>query len=57
MDTIDPVRDLEIIQEELVLKDLDMVSTEVHKLEKVVHREKHRKAELVSLCFNFIYLF
>jgi obg-like ATPase 1 len=46
MDTIDPVRDLEIIQEELILKDLDSVSKEVVALEKVVHREKHRKLEL-----------
>jgi len=46
MDTIDPIRDLEIIQEELILKDLDFVSKEVVALEKVVHREKHRKQEL-----------
>jgi len=46
MDTIDPVRDLEIIQEELILKDLASVKVEVDKLEKVVGREKHRKSEL-----------
>jgi obg-like ATPase 1 len=46
MDTIDPVRDLEIIQEELMLKDIAMVSAEISKLEKVVGREKHRKPEL-----------
>jgi len=46
MDTIDPVRDLEIIQEELMLKDIATVSEEVHKLEKVIQREKHRKTEL-----------
>lgn len=46
MDSIDPVRDLEIIQEELILKDLDGVSVEVKKLEKVIQREKHRKTEL-----------
>jgi len=46
MDTIDPVRDLEIIQEELILKDIATVSAEVVKLEKVIGREKHRKAEL-----------
>jgi len=46
MDTIDPIRDLEIIQEELMLKDIATVTAEVEKLEKVVHREKHRKSEL-----------
>lgn len=46
MDTIDPIRDLEIIQEELILKDIAFVSAEVAKLEKVIHREKHRKLEL-----------
>jgi len=46
LDSIDPIRDLEIIQEELILKDLDGVSKEVVALEKVVHREKHRKPEL-----------
>jgi obg-like ATPase 1 len=46
MDTIDPIRDLEIIQEELMLKDIASVTVEVEKLEKVVHREKHRKPEL-----------
>jgi obg-like ATPase 1 len=46
LDTIDPVRDLEIIQEELILKDLATVAAEVTLLEKVVHREKHRKTEL-----------
>jgi len=46
MDTIDPIRDLEIIQEELILKDIETVTSEVTKLEKVVHREKHRKPEL-----------
>lgn len=47
LDSIDPVRDLEIIQEELLLKDLATCSQEVVALEKVVHREKHRKPELV----------
>jgi len=46
MDTIDPVRDLEIIQEELMLKDIASVTAEVEKLEKVIGREKHRKPEL-----------
>jgi len=46
LDSVDPVRDLQIIQEELLLKDLAAVSAEVHKLEKVVGREKHRKPEL-----------
>eukprot|EP01111_Echinosteliopsis_oligospora_P003172 TRINITY_DN150_c0_g1_i1.p1 TRINITY_DN150_c0_g1~~TRINITY_DN150_c0_g1_i1.p1 ORF type:complete len:392 (+),score=105.15 TRINITY_DN150_c0_g1_i1:127-1302(+) len=44
--SIDPIRDLETIQEELMLKDISAVSAEVVKLEKVIHREKHRKAEL-----------
>jgi len=43
---IDPIRDLETIQEELMLKDIAAVSAEVVKLEKVIHREKHRKTEL-----------
>jgi obg-like ATPase 1 len=47
LDTIDPVRDLEIINEELMLKDIATVSAEVVALEKVVGREKHRKPELV----------
>jgi len=46
LDTIDPVRDLEIIQEELILKDQATVAAEVHALEKVIMREKHRKSEL-----------
>jgi len=46
MDSIDPIRDLEIINEELVLKDLATTTAEVEKLEKVIHREKHRKNEL-----------
>jgi obg-like ATPase 1 len=46
LDSIDPVRDLEIINEELVLKDIATVSAEVEKLEKVIGREKHRRAEL-----------
>jgi len=46
LDSIDPVRDLEIIQEELILKDQATVAAEVTALEKVVHREKHRKSEL-----------
>jgi obg-like ATPase 1 len=46
LDSIDPVRDLEIINEELMLKDIATVSAEVEKLEKVIHREKHRKSEL-----------
>lgn len=55
MDSIDPVRDLEIIQEELILKDIAMVSAEVAKLEKVVQREKHRKPELVCLFFFLLF--
>jgi len=46
MDSIDPIRDLEIIQEELILKDVESVTKEIAALEKVVGREKHRKPEL-----------
>jgi ribosome-binding ATPase YchF (GTP1/OBG family) len=49
LDSIDPVRDLEIINEELMLKDIATVSAEVVALEKVVGREKHRKLELVCI--------
>ncbi len=51
MDCIDPVRELEIIQEELLMKDIAIVTAEVEKLEKVIHREKHRKSELVHTTF------
>lgn len=53
LDSIDPVRDLEIINEELMLKDIATVSAEVEKLEKVINREKHRKPELVRSLFHF----
>lgn len=53
MDSIDPIRDLEIIQEELILKDVETVTKEIAALEKVVGREKHRKPELV-LSFNLV---
>jgi obg-like ATPase 1 len=43
--SVDPVRDLETISEELLLKDIETVTKELEKLEKVVHREKHRKPE------------
>jgi len=44
--SIDPIRDLETIAEELLLKDIEFISTALHALEKVVGREKHRKPEL-----------
>jgi len=44
--SIDPIRDLETIADELLLKDQETISRELHALEKVVHREKHRKSEL-----------
>jgi len=44
--SIDPIRDLDTIQEELILKDIQTVNTEIDKLAKVVIKEKHRKAEL-----------
>jgi len=42
---VDPIRDLETIAEELLLKDIEFVTTALTALEKVVHREKHRKGE------------
>jgi len=43
--SIDPIRDLETIAEELLLKDIEYVTKYLDQLEKVVHREKHRKPE------------
>jgi len=47
--SIDPIRDLETIAEELLLKDQEQISQELAACEKVIHREKHRKAELEVL--------
>jgi len=44
--SIDPIRDLETIADELLLKDMELITTSLTALEKVVHREKHRKNEL-----------
>lgn len=44
--SVEPIRDMETIQAELMLKDIDLVSNEIKALEKVVMREKHRKPEL-----------
>jgi len=44
--SIDPIRDLETIQDELIFKDIQTVTTEIDKLAKVVIKEKHRKSEL-----------
>jgi len=45
---VDPVRDLDIISQELILKDLSRVTTQVDSLEKVVKRglDKSKKAAL-----------
>jgi obg-like ATPase 1 len=47
--SIEPIRDLETIAEELLLKDIELISTSLHQLEKVIGREKHRKSELETL--------
>jgi len=47
--TIDPIRDLETIAEELLLKDQEQITHELTACEKVIHREKHRKGELEVL--------
>jgi len=44
--SIEPIRDLETIADELLLKDIDFITTAMTSLEKIVHREKHRKSEL-----------
>jgi len=46
--TIDPVRDLEIISEELILKDIERVKNRVEVVDKMVQRggDKTKKAEL-----------
>jgi len=52
---VNPVRDMEIIHEELRLKDLEYVDKTVDNLERVVVRggDKSRKAEYVR-CFTAI---
>jgi len=44
--SVEPIRDMETIQQELILKDIDLVANEIKSLEKVIAREKHRKPEL-----------
>jgi len=44
--SIEPIRDLETIADELLLKDIEFISTALHALEKIIGREKHRKSEL-----------
>jgi len=52
--SIDPVRDLDIIAEELILKDLDMVTKYKEKLEKELSHQKDKKKladkEIVIKC-------
>lgn len=54
---VNPVRDLEIICEELRLKDVEMLNGHLEKLEKLVVRgnDKKLKPEYVSL-LNFIHI-
>jgi obg-like ATPase 1 len=48
-DTVDPVRDLEIIQNELRLKDEEMLERKLTDLSKLTKHGKSNKEELVSL--------
>ena len=49
---VNPVRDIEIINDELRLKDIDMLNPTLDKIEKLVTRgEKKYKVEFVS-CFS-----
>lgn len=50
--TVDPVRDMEIIHEELRLKDVEMIGPIIDKLEKTAIRggDKKLKPEYVSQC-------
>lgn len=52
---VDPIRDLEIISEELRLKDQEFLLTNLEKLERVVGRggDKKMKPEYVNLTFFF----
>lgn len=56
---VDPVRDIEIIHEELRLKDQEMIDPIIDKLEKTAVRggDKKLKPEYVSKVCLFIYLF
>jgi len=45
-DSIDAVRDLEIITEELLQKDIETITKHRESVEKLVHRDKTKKAEL-----------
>lgn len=52
--TVDPVRDMEIIHEELRLKDEEMIGPIIDKLEKTAIRggDKKLKPEYVSQCLS-----
>lgn len=50
---VDPVRDLQIISDELRMKDLQYIEAPIDKMEKVVKRggqDKQMKEEYVHLC-------
>lgn len=51
---VDPARDLEIIHDELRLKDIEFLKKQMDPLEKTVGRggEKGKKGEYVSGCSN-----
>lgn len=54
---VDPIRDIKIINDELRLKDLEYLNSNIEKLERTVLRgDKKNKAEYVSL-LSLIYLF
>lgn len=55
---VDPVRDLEIIHEELRLKDIDNIEKRIETLIKPAIRDKIKKAELVrNFISNFVFEF
>jgi ribosome-binding ATPase YchF (GTP1/OBG family) len=46
---VNPFRDLEIISQELILKDLNYLEGNIDKMEKLVARDKTKKPELETL--------
>jgi obg-like ATPase 1 len=48
---VDPVRDVQIITDELRLKDIDHVQKVIAGLQKVIGRDKSKAGELVSVAF------
>jgi len=47
--TIDPIRDLTIINQELLLKDIELLSKHISQFEKQLRADKNKKAELDCL--------